>query len=171
MPTVFTIGYEGSDIPRFISVLLAAGVDKLVDVRALPLSRKKGFSKKALQMHLESAGIDYCHYRELGNPKTGRDAARSGRVQLFNKIYRKQFSSPEAQERFEELIQMSFNENICLMCFENDAKTCHRDIITQEMEIRGFDCVNLLGDKPERYAHNTHKLQGCSSCQSLAAAE
>jgi uncharacterized protein (DUF488 family) len=45
MTTLYTIGYEGTDIDRFVATLKAVGVQLLADVRALPLSRKRGFSK------------------------------------------------------------------------------------------------------------------------------
>lgn len=59
MKTVYTIGYEGTDIERFVKTLTAVGVEAVADVRAVPLSRKKGFSKNSLREHLESAGIKY----------------------------------------------------------------------------------------------------------------
>ena len=46
--TVFTIGYEGLDIGAFMSLLAEHGIETVVDIRELPLSRKPGFSKKAL---------------------------------------------------------------------------------------------------------------------------
>ncbi len=49
MSIVYTIGYEGTDIDRFVSTLKAVGVEVVADVRAIALSRKKGFSKTALK--------------------------------------------------------------------------------------------------------------------------
>ena len=45
MGTLFTIGYEGTDIGRVVARLHEAGVKVIADVRALPLSRKKVFQK------------------------------------------------------------------------------------------------------------------------------
>ena len=64
----WTIGYAGRNAPEFVEVLTAAGVDLVVDVRALPLSRKKGFSKTSLRENLQAAGIEYLHLRSAGNP-------------------------------------------------------------------------------------------------------
>src|SRR6476660_5008483 len=85
--TVYTIGYEGTDIERFIATLKAVGVKTLADVRAVALSRKKGFSKSALRARLEDEGIGYSHFVELGDPKPGREAARAGRYEAFRKVY------------------------------------------------------------------------------------
>lgn len=69
-PTLLTIGYETHREPASpVVALLAADVERLVDVRELPLSRRRGFSKTALAGALADAGIHYEHERALGNPK------------------------------------------------------------------------------------------------------
>src|SRR5262245_19233094 len=79
MPAVFTIVYEQHTPASLVATLRAAGVRRVVDVRELPLSRKAGFSKSALEAALGEAGIAYEHVRALGNPKPLRDLWRSGR--------------------------------------------------------------------------------------------
>jgi uncharacterized protein (DUF488 family) len=56
---LLTIGYEGRTIEEFVGELLAGSVETLIDVRELPLSRKRGFSKRALSTELAAAGIEY----------------------------------------------------------------------------------------------------------------
>ena len=68
------IGYEGLIIDQVVARLQAEGVEVLVDVRMTPLSRKPGFSKRALSEALSAAGIRYVHDRRLGNPKDNRAA-------------------------------------------------------------------------------------------------
>ena len=65
--------------PELIAALQAAGVEQVIDVRAVPLSRKPGFSKNVLAAGLKEAGIDYVHLKALGTPPAGREAARKGR--------------------------------------------------------------------------------------------
>lgn len=69
---VVGVGYEGQHAEQFVDELRSAGVDVVVDVRLTPISRKRGFSKRSLAEHLESAGIRYEHLRALGNPKDNR---------------------------------------------------------------------------------------------------
>ena len=69
---IFTIGYEGTTVPEFIAALKQAGVERVIDVRALPLSRRPGFSKSGLKAALEEAGIEYVHLKALGTPADGR---------------------------------------------------------------------------------------------------
>jgi hypothetical protein len=72
---LFTIGYEGATLPEVIGRLRAAGVEVVVDVRAVAASRRAGFSKTVLRESLAAEGIGYEHVRALGTPKPGRDAA------------------------------------------------------------------------------------------------
>ena len=71
--TLFTLGYEGLAIDAFIERLIAAHVKTVVDVRELPLSRKKGFSKKSFCEALAAQGIAYQHAPALGCPKPVRN--------------------------------------------------------------------------------------------------
>lgn len=74
--TIFTIGYEGLDIDAFLSLLAKHDINTVVDVRELPLSRKPGFSKKALGTALNLSGREYVHMVQLGCPKTVRERYR-----------------------------------------------------------------------------------------------
>ena len=101
MSVVYTVGYEGTDIDRFVATLKAAGVKRIADVRAVPISRKKGFSKKSLGARLEAEGIDYLHYVSLGDPKPGREAARAGQYRQFRAIYTQHLDSGTRRRRSE----------------------------------------------------------------------
>ena len=65
---IFTIGYEGATVGEFLAALEKAGVKRVIDVRALPSSRRPGFSKSPLGAALGEAGIDYVHLKALGTP-------------------------------------------------------------------------------------------------------
>jgi uncharacterized protein (DUF488 family) len=130
---VSTIGYEGSDVADFVGVLKFKKIDLLVDVRDVPSSRKRGFSKNILREQVEAAGIEYLHLKVLGDPKEGREAARSGNIGKFRKIFCNHIDNPIAQAALHELIKIGSHKNICLMCFERDHKCCHRTILVEYM--------------------------------------
>ena len=140
----YTIGYEGSTIEDFISTLKKVGVTVLVDVREMPLSRKKGFSKTSLSEILAANHIDYVHLRGLGDPKPGREAARSGDYTTFERIFNKHMTTDVAQRDLQEAINILSCETACLMCFERDCKHCHRHIVgNQIIEQTGFKRHNI----------------------------
>ena len=93
---ICTIGYEGGTVDAFLRTLREAGVELVLDIRAAPVSRKKGFSKNQLAAHLAEAGIGYRHLRGLGTPKRGREAARGGDLESFERIFREHMEEPEA---------------------------------------------------------------------------
>ena len=143
-PQVFTIGYEGADVDRFLATLKDAGVATLVDVRAVALSRKRGFSKSALRDALAHQGIGYEHFIKLGTPKEGRQAARAGDGDLMRRIYCDEVLTTEtAQAAFRDLEALAGAHPICLLCFERDPANCHRTVLAQRLAERGFETVDL----------------------------
>ncbi|WP_047032863.1 DUF488 domain-containing protein [Hoeflea sp. IMCC20628] len=163
MKTVYTIGYEGTDIHRFVETLQAVGVEAIADVRALPLSRKKGFSKNALKDQLNQAGIDYIAMKELGDPKPGRDAAKAGNYTLFRKLYSAHVDQEEPKSALKKLATIAESNIVCLLCFERDPKTCHRQIVGERMAPFGYEMFHLYGDDPKRYIRHQEKLPTINS--------
>src|SRR5690348_1866734 len=104
MGVLFTVGYEGTDIERFVQTLKVAGIQQLADVRAVAVSRKSGFSKKKLAARLSHEGVQYFHFVSLGDPKSGREAARAGEFDLFRSIYGAHIQTNEARVALRELI-------------------------------------------------------------------
>src|SRR6478736_2047718 len=104
---IFTIGYEGATMPEFMAALQKAGVKRVIDVRALPLSRRPGFSKSPLRAALAEAGIEYVHLKALGTPSEGRTAARAGRHSDMERIYAGQLELPEAIAQSAQMLQLA----------------------------------------------------------------
>lgn len=171
MSVLFSVGYEGTDIDRFVRTLKAAGVERLADVRAVAVSRKTGFSKTKLAARLAEEGIEYCHFIALGDPKPGREAARAGDFELFRSIYGAHIVTESARSALQELVQFAQSAPTCLLCFERDPKTCHRTIVAREVtDETGFKVFNLFADDPDRYVRNASKLPRFHSGESLTAA-
>jgi len=144
MRALYTIGYEGCSIAEFLATLETAGVQLLIDVRDVPISRKPGFSKNALSVALSATGIDDLHLKGLGDPKPGRIAAREGRFDDFQRIFDAHLKSPKAQLDMAIGVEFAANQKACLVCFERDHSQCHRRIVAHEMADRGkFRLVHL----------------------------
>ena len=65
---IFTIGYEGRALDELLAMLAAEKIERVIDIRDLPLSRRHGFSKTPLGEALRGVGIDYMHMESAGNP-------------------------------------------------------------------------------------------------------
>lgn len=126
---IFTIGYEGATMPEFIAALQTAGVERVIDVRALPLSRRPGFSKSPLRAALEEAGIDYVHLKGLGTPPDGRAAARAGRHSELEQIYAGQLELPEAIVQSAQMLELAREKSAALLCMEREPAHCHRTLL------------------------------------------
>ena len=131
---ISTIGYEKADLEHFVGTLQKAEVEVLVDVRDRAQSRRRGFSKTALGGRLKEAGIEYVHFRALGDPKEGRDAARSGDMKKFRAIFSKVLATDSAKKALEEVAALSNEKHICLMCYERDHSQCHRKMVSDPLD-------------------------------------
>jgi uncharacterized protein (DUF488 family) len=134
---ICTIGYEGGTVDAFLRALKEARVELVLDIRAAPVSRKKGFSKNQLAAHLAEAGIGYLHLRGLGTPKRGRDAARGGDLEGFERIFLAHMlahmDEPEALLDLGEAIALAEDQPVCLLCLERDPVHCHRMIVANRI--------------------------------------
>lgn len=128
-PRVFTIGYEGATQAEVIAALAGAGVTLLADVRAVPLSRRPGFSKNVLAAGLREAGIDYVGLKALGTPPAGREAARKGDRAGLARVYAGQLELPEAMAQAARLVELAAARPTALLCFERDPASCHRSLL------------------------------------------
>ena len=144
--TLFTIGYEGATVEGLVSALQAAGVRTLADVRAVPLSRKPGFSKKSLGARLAEAGIGYRHLQRLGTPPDGREAARKGNHAGLERIYLSHLEASDAQAQLAELAELARTEPVALLCFERAPADCHRSILANQPGLRELERVDLFAD-------------------------
>lgn len=139
-----TIGYESETQGAVIERLKRAGVEVLIDVRAVAASRRAGFSKTLLAASLKDAGIDYVHLRQLGTPKPGRDAARKGHIAEMRAIFEGHLAEPGAQLELAKATEIAREKKAALLCYEADHRGCHRAIVADRIcETLGCEIENL----------------------------
>jgi hypothetical protein len=126
---VGSIGYEmHRDHLAFARRVKAAGVERLIDVRELPISRRRGYAKTALAAAMADVGVEYVHIRGLGNPKPYRDLYKSGRIEEGQRRYEEHLLR-EQRGALEDLGALLREKRSALMCVEHDPATCHRTVI------------------------------------------
>ncbi len=137
---LYTFGYEGFALVEFIDRLRAAGVKAVVDVRELPLSRKKGFSKQSFAAALRTAGIEYIHTPLLGCPKPIRNRYKTnGNWKEYARAFNEYISTQKLAIR--ELATIAKRKTICLVCFEADFAFCHRSFVARAAVAAGAPSV------------------------------
>jgi len=129
-PPLFTIGYEGRSLPDFLAALQGAEVTRLIDVRELPLSRRKGFSKTPLRAALEPLQIEYVHVRDAGNPFRHAAAGRAGSLMAFRAYLE------DAPGIVDQVLAAMTGARSALLCVEADPAACHRSILARAVAKR-----------------------------------
>lgn len=136
---VIGIGYEGLDAEGLLGRLHLRGVRTVVDVRLNAISRKRGLSKSRLSEMLRSAGITYEHLPALGNPRDNRDAfadqlgdaGRAARTRFDAAL-----SSAPAEAALDLILERAADGVVALLCFEQDERVCHRELILRAIRAR-----------------------------------
>jgi uncharacterized protein (DUF488 family) len=168
MKKLYTIGYEGADMADFLSTLKRADTDVLLDVRELPISRRKGFSKTALKDALASVGIAYRHEKQLGSPKAVRHQLREDwNYTRFFRAYDKHLGQ---QKDLLEQLTREIQGNVALMCYERDHTTCHRASVVNALAgMLDLEPVHL-GVEKENERREARKTTYSNSGKSLSPA-
>jgi uncharacterized protein (DUF488 family) len=145
VPTLWTIGYERLLPDALMAELRAAGVQRLVDVRYRPQSRRAGMSKTRLGQRLAEEGIGYEHRRVLGTPPDIRWFYKNGRIAEAVPMFRSHLRTTAAGELDALAAELDAGPRTALMCLEADPATCHRRVVAEELRARrpGLEIVDL----------------------------
>lgn len=130
---IYTIGYQDSTVDDLIKTIKSSGIQTLLDVRAIPLSRKPGFSKNKLASFLAGQDINYVGLKGLGTPADGRLAARKGQKAELERIFGQHLKTEEAQRDLAEANRVAQEVPACLLCFEHSPNCCHRLLVAEAM--------------------------------------
>lgn len=130
---VLSVGYERRTVEELLELLAGHHIEKVLDIRELPLSRKRGFSKQSLAAHLDAAGIDYLHVRSAGNPfrKLKADVERC--LQLYDSHL---CDNPEVVDLLATEMQ---GARVAVLCYERLHDSCHRSILLEALSRHGYD--------------------------------
>lgn len=151
MTPLFTVGYQGASTAGLIETLKAAGARVLIDVRAAPVSRRPEFAKSRLADSVTAAGLRYLHLKDLGNPWEGREAAKSGDLDAYRRVYLGHLESPAARAALAEATRVAREDAACLMCLEADPLHCHRSMVAAALAPMGpFEVRHLAIPAPAK---------------------
>jgi uncharacterized protein (DUF488 family) len=129
---LFTIGYEGRALDELIAELEANRIERVIDVRELPLSRRRGFSKTPLGAALAEHDIEYVHLRQAGNPYR-REKDELPRAELLAK-YKRHLAG--ARQAVSDVVEAARGRRVSLLCYERHPAECHRSILSKRIARR-----------------------------------
>ena len=140
VPAILATGYEGEDIDEFLNKLIKNQIDTVIDIRNNPFSMKFSFTKSRLVKHLQKVGIRYVHIKELGVEKEFREKLETSEdySRLFL-AYKEKLV--ENRDKVLELLKLSDNHRIALLCFEKNPQQCHRSALAEELKDKGKQVI------------------------------
>jgi hypothetical protein len=144
LDVIFSVGYEGVSIDRFLNTLVQAGVRCLVDVRRNPISRRFGFSKTRLSGFCQKINVEYIHLPELGIASVHR--AELNGLESYRRLFdRYEMEMLPAQESVLNRAKALVKEKAsALLCFEADVTWCHRGRLAEHLsKSTGLPAVHL----------------------------
>ncbi len=144
-PTLFTIGYEKLLPEPLVHELGAAGVQRVIDVRFRPQSRRLGMSKTRLGDLLAEHGVRYEHRRALGTPADLRALYRAGRVAEAHAAFAAHVEAHSGRDLDALAAELPKAAATALLCLEADPRVCHRCVLVDRLRRRlgGLEVVDL----------------------------
>lgn len=139
---IFTIGYEGVSLEKYLNKLVKNNIKLLVDVRKNPLSMKYGFSKSLLKKFCESLGIQYIHIPEVGiNSDQRQTLDNQEDYDLLFDNYKKTTLKETSTQQHEIISLLGKYNRIALTCFESNICQCHRLPLAESLKAIEPDIV------------------------------
>jgi uncharacterized protein (DUF488 family) len=144
--TIYTIGHSTRPIADFLALLARSRIERLVDIRAFPGSRRHPhFNREALASELPAAGVEYLHRPSLGgrrrlSPTAPPSAWRNDSFRAYAEYMR----TPEFHAALDELIALAATKRTVIMCSEAVPWRCHRTLVSDALTARGVTVEHIL---------------------------
>ena len=135
---LYTIGYERLLPPELLNELLVAKVERLIDVRGRPQSRRPGMSKTRLKQMLEDHGIAYEHRKALGTPPDIRFLFKAGDTAQARTAFADHIEANHAADldALAAELEDARTPRTALICLEADPAVCHRRVLAERLTVR-----------------------------------
>ena len=158
---MFTVGHSTLPIGSFIAVLEAYGIERLVDIRAIPRSRHNPqFNDTALAKSLKAQCVEYVHLKALGGLRRPRkDSLNTGWRNESFRGFADYMETDEFKGALTALIRMSREKRVAIMCAEAVPWRCHRSLVADALSVRSVPVVEILSDSSWRMHELTRFAQ------------
>lgn len=154
---IYTIGHSTRTFDEFVSILRAHGIDRIVDVRRFPRSRRHPqFDRATLPKRLRARGIRYRHEERLGGRRRPlRDSTNTGWRSPGFRGFADYMGTPEFREGLESLEAYAESATTAILCAEAVPWRCHRSLISDALTARGVEVRHILSASPARTHRRT----------------
>jgi uncharacterized protein (DUF488 family) len=143
---LFSVGHSTHSAEDFAAILTAHGIERVVDVRAYPGSRRHPqFGAQVMAGWLAESGIDYLHMRALGGRRTPQpDSPNDGWENKQFRGYADHMRTEEFRRALAELLDLCASARTTCMCSEAQWWRCHRRMICDAALVAGHRAVHIM---------------------------
>jgi uncharacterized protein (DUF488 family) len=133
---VYTAGYEGLLVDGFLNRLLHHGIERVIDVRNNPVSRRYGFHGGTLSRLCSRLGMEYVHFPDLGIPPEDRQGLMG--PSDYRALFRRYEDAvlPTRVASVGKVASLLSEKPGVLVCSESDPEQCHRSRLARVVAAR-----------------------------------
>lgn len=145
---VHTVGHSTRSADEFRALLAEFKIDKLVDIRQYPGSRRlPHFGREALRENLAEAGIGYEWLVSLGGRRSGGhpDSPNLGLRNASFRSYADYMLTPEFRAGIDQLCAWAEASPVAIMCAEAVYWRCHRRLVSDHLVAQGHQVLHIMG--------------------------
>jgi uncharacterized protein (DUF488 family) len=143
---MWTVGHSTRSLAELVALLRAHGVERVVDVRKMPRSRRHPhFNVDTLGSDLRAAGIGYAHMPGLGGLRRGRpDSVNTAWRNPSFRAYADYMATDEFAANLDALIAQGRAARVTIMCAEALWWRCHRSLIADALVAHGVPVLHIV---------------------------
>lgn len=144
---IWTIGHSTHSIEEFIAILQSFQIERIVDIRMYPGSRRyPHFSKEALKASMPESHVKYCHMVELGGRRKAKPDSKNTawRLAAF-RGYADYMETDAFQDGIQKLEDIASKERTVYMCSEALWWSCHRALVSDYLKVKGWTVMHIMG--------------------------
>jgi uncharacterized protein (DUF488 family) len=153
---IWSLGHSTRSLEELVGILKTFQVGVLADIRTVPRSRTNPqFNQDTFPVALQNSGIEYRHLKGLGGlRKANKDSINLGWTNLSFRGFADYMQTEEFSTALGELMKLSEDRNVAIMCAEAVPWRCHRRLIGDSLLVRGYEVCEIIS--PTRF--QIHKL-------------
>lgn len=143
---LYTLGHGNRTQQELFAMLFEAGIATLVDVRAVPRSKRNPqFDEDALRATCPQAGIIYHQAgRQLGGLRTTLPDSPHAALDPTLRGFADHMQTEGFRKAAAQLTAMAAKTPTAILCAERDPARCHRGLIADYLILQGMQVVHLI---------------------------
>jgi uncharacterized protein (DUF488 family) len=143
---IYTLGHSTRTREEFLSILDAFSIGLIVDIRAIPRSRRNPqYDQDEFRRWLKEHGVNYMHLGGLGGLRHPRkDSVNTAWKNDSFRGYADYMQTAEFTGAIEELIALAGQQTLAIVCAEAVPWRCHRSLVADALLARGIEVRDIF---------------------------